>query len=125
MLSPEQRVELIDVVDVLRNTLENVAPNGVRIERVWGWNQNGVRYVDPENPDTPIKEMSAVAYAAEFYKISGGSLDTADFDDVVGRCAYVGNIVGSAIFESMNIEDLKLLAASNTSTEYSDSGDFC
>jgi len=110
MFTPEQKVELIDVVGVLNDTIGTVTADGVRIERVSGWDSNGIRYVDASNPEMPLtlREMSSAAYAAEFYKICGGSLDTADFDDVLGKISFVGGMLGAKALELLSIDELKM-----------------
>jgi len=124
-LSSGERVKLVEVAELLAGTFDKETVDGVRIEKIRGWNAHGVKYVDPANSSPPIKEMSAAAYAAEFYKISGGSLDTADFDEVFSKCAYVGNILGSVALETVGFDNIKALAASEKPVAYDDDRSYC
>jgi hypothetical protein len=124
-LSAAERVELVGVAEMLHATLGQETAEGVRIERVWGRNAIGVRYVDPANPAEPIKEMSATAYAAEFYKLCGGDLNTADFDTVIGRCAYIGNLMSNRAVDITGFDTLKVLAGGEvTALVLLDDGDY-
>jgi hypothetical protein len=121
-LSSSERVELVDVVEVLFDTLGKTTPEGVLIERIRGGLADGVRYVDPNNPSEPIREMSTTAYTAEFYKVCGGDLNTDDFDYMIRRCAYVGNLLSSPMLGILDIDDLKVLAGSDEPTPAFDDG---
>lgn len=105
----QQRMELIDVVGVLRDTFATVTEDGVRIGLERGLLSNGVRYSDVTTADT-IRQMSSSAYAFEFYKVCGKRIEDDDFDEVVDAVLYVGNILGSISLDSLGIESIKAMA---------------
>ena len=128
-LTQEQRFALIDVAEVLHSTFGTEVTDGVVVDVISGWNANGVKYVDAQKPDQHIRDMSAAAYAAEFYKICGGSLDTSDFDEVTRDCGYVGGLLGSTMLDAIGFDGIKLLAtdeAADFARKYPiGDGDYC
>ena len=119
MLTPEVKEELADVVIALRGSLDQTTPDGVRIMRVGGFMANHVCYVDSNigDPDQAvIREMSCSAYAAEFFKLCGGSLDAADFDQTMSEIAFVGDLLSNPILEGYSADRLKWLVSSSDPT---------
>ncbi len=105
---PEHRAELVDVAEILAGTLDNTTADGILIEKiVESCGANGVRYTDTNNPAKPKVEMSAAAYAAEFYKAAGGDLNTADFDRVMNECRYIGDILGNALLVKLGFQTVR------------------
>lgn len=106
----QQRMELIDVVEVLNDTVGTTNEEfGVTFERISGFSSDGVRYVDTQSGEE-LRTMSASAYAAEFYKVCGNSLDDANFDEVLTELVYVGNLLGGLVITSVGVEGLRALA---------------
>ncbi len=114
-LTAAERVDLVNVAELLHGTLDTTTDDGVRIERLRGWESHGVMYVDPNNDSEPIREMTAAAYAAEFYKVCGNSLDEANFDELMIRLEYAGFVL-SSLSMGMSIEPIRGLAGSETVT---------
>lgn len=114
MPNAERRQELIDVVEALAPTFGRVTKEGFLIDRVHaGPITYGIQYSDPGNPDGYGRTMSGAAYAAEFMKVCGLSLDEVDFTEMVSDCLYVGNILGAEVLpelDSGGIESLRIIA---------------
>lgn len=108
-LTPERRVELVDVVEALHGTFATQTTDGVKIDEIRGFIERGVEYSDQQTGES-IRKMSATAYAAEFYKICGNSLDEADFDEVMSEFSYVGGILGSLTIDAMEYETVRAMA---------------
>lgn len=97
-LTAQERVELVDVAEVLYGTFGEINEHGVLVERGSSLIGGMVTYSDPENPSEPIREMSPTAYVAEFYKLSGNSIDDSDTDEFLDSCSYVGGVVLGSVF---------------------------
>lgn len=116
--TPEQHAELAEVTKALFGTFGTETADGVKIERIHGWNASGVRYVDPTVEDGTIREMSAAAYVAEFIKVCGISLDEVDFDEAWGDIGYVSHTLGSFIItDEYQLDNILYLQAHPTPVE--------
>lgn len=98
-ITAEQHTELSEVTKALFGTYDTITEDGVKIERIHGWESTGVRYVDPtkSGEDATIREMSAAAYVAEFMKVSRVDLYEADFDDVNRKINHVAILLSSIV----------------------------
>ena len=98
-ITPEQHTALAEVTKSLFGTYDTVTEDGVRIERIHGWQATGVRYVDPtkSEEDATIRELSAAAYVFEFMKLCGNNILEADFDDAMRQIGHVSKLLSSIV----------------------------
>ena len=75
-ITSEKHAALAEVTRSLFASYDTVTDDGVKIERIHGWQATGVRYADPtkSGEDATIREMSAAAYVVEFMKVCGSSI---------------------------------------------------
>ena len=106
-LTPTERVELVEIAELLHNSMGTMTDKGILIDRVYLSSPQPIGYFDTHNEDVCIREMSATAYVAEFYKVCGGSLDTADFDNVMARINFIGAILGNNQAAIIGFDELK------------------
>lgn len=109
-ITEERRIELAEVVVALNESFGTITDSGVKIVSLCGLWTHGVGYRRASDDNT-ITEMSPTAYAAEFYKVCGNSLDTATLDVVLPELLHVGGALGKCILESYESGDLSELTA--------------
>jgi len=112
--SPERVNERVDVMETLYGTFGKITEHGVLIELV-PYNpecpEGGsyVRYSNLLQPEQGSKELSGSAYAAEFFKICGGDLNSADYDELVRDCKDIGEAICGYYINSgtLTFDDLR------------------